>query len=32
MPTGWKVAAPTCNSLKFGVPQRRARIYIVGHC
>ena len=32
LPSGWKVAAQTCNSLKFGVPQRRARIYIVGHC
>lgn len=31
LPEAWVLAAHTCNSLDFGMPQRRSRVYIVGH-
>ena len=31
LPSGWNVATVVCNSMDFGVPQRRKRVYIVGH-
>jgi DNA-cytosine methyltransferase len=31
LPEGWVLAAHCCNSLNFGMPQRRGRVYIVGH-
>ena len=31
LPSGWNVATAVCNSQDFGVPQRRKRVYIVGH-
>ena len=31
LPSGWNVASVVCDSMDFGVPQRRNRVYIVGH-